>query len=408
MTPASYVRSLAIAASLVFVGVACSDGTLDEVVADDVSGDPDGPDAADVDGGNRADDAGENADASSDGDGGDAGDAATPRTCSDEGWCHTEVPDAQTLRDVWGDGNGVVWTVSTAGNIFYWNGTTWIPSYAAGSPLHAIWGSGPNDLWAGGDGGLYHGTGSSPATMTWTPVAVGAPIRSIWGKSATDVWATGYSGTTSSFTGFVLHYSGPPDESADGGDPATGWTADPVAKAFPTRFTKVWGTSDSDVWLGGQIGSLNDGRVLRGRPDGTGGYVWTGAPETPTGRSFNGAGFVSPNEVILLGLDPSTSLPGWHTGVRAADDATFTWTRHDGFASGNAPLNAVWGKSPDDVWVAGALGRLRHWDGTIWHVAATALDDVMPVIATLYAIWGSGTDGIWVVGEGIALHKVAP
>ncbi len=405
MRPASYVRSIAIGASLVVVGIACSEGAIDEESGGEMSRDQDASDVAEVDSGSTADDAGSDVDASAANvDAGDAGDAP-PRTCSDEGWCHTKVPDHQTLRDVWGGGNGVVWTVTTAGNVLYWDGAAWVQSHAAGTPLYAIWGSGPNDLWAGGDGGLFHGTGSTPATMTWTAVPVGAPIRSIWGKSATDVWATGYSGTTTSFTGYVLRYSGPPAESPDGGDAGTGWAVDPVAKAFPTRFTKVWGTSDADVWLGGQTGTLNDARVLRGRPDGAGGYVWTGSPQTPTGRLFNGAGFVSRHEVFLLGLDPSTSLPGWYTGIRTDDDAGFTWTRYDGFTSGNALLNAVWGTGPNDVWIAGALGRLRHWDGTSWRVAGTALDDVMPVIATLYAIWGSGNDGIWVVGDGIALHK---
>ncbi len=400
MKGASYVRSSVFAASFVFVAIACSEGNGDGLGDPDASALPD----SDAGPGIGAEDSGVDVEASADIDAGDAGDSSSPRTCTDEGWCHTKVPDAQSLRDVWGDGNGVVWTVSSAGNVLYWDSVAWAQSYAAGTPLYAVWGSSPTDLWAGGDGGLFHGTGTSPATMVWTAVPVAAPIRSIWGRSAADVWATGYKGSTSSFTGYVLHYSGPPDAE----DAGTGWTVDPVAEAFPTRFTKVWGTSDADVWLGGQIGTTNDARVLRGRPNEAGGYDWTGSPQMPTGRLFNGAGFVSRNEVFLLGLDPSTSLPGYYRGVRAAADSAFTWTRYDGFKSGNAALNAVWGSGHDDVWVAGTLGRLRHWDGTDWHVAATALDDVMPVVNKFNAIWGSGKDDVWVVGDGIALRKVAP
>jgi hypothetical protein len=402
MRGAAYFRSIAFAAPFVIVAMACSD----ENAADAVPEDPDASPLAPPDSGTgeNAEDSGLDVEVSADVDAGDAGDSSPPRTCTDEGWCHTQVPDAQTLRDVWGDGNGVVWTVSTAGNVLYWDGVAWAQSYAAGTPLYAVWGSSPTDLWAGGDGGLFHGTGASPATMAWTPVSVGAPIRSIWGTSATDIWATGYTGSTSSFTGYVLHYSG----SVVAEDAGTGWAVDPVAKAFPTRFTKVWGTTDGEVWLGGQIGTTNEARVLRGRPDGAGGYVWTGAPQTPTGRLFNGAGFISPTEIFLLGLDPSTTLPGYYKGLRTDGGSDFTWTRYDGFKSGNAALNAVWGTGHDDVWVAGALGRLRHWDGNDWHVASTALDDVMPVVSTFYAIWGSGKDDVWIVGDGIALRKIAP
>ncbi len=397
MRAAAYFRSTVLVASLVMVAIACSD------VEDPGEAERDGSPIPDEDSGSGTVDSGpevEASDASTEVV--DAPVDAPPPTCSDEGWCHTPIPDTETLRDVWGDGSGVVWTVSTTGNVLYWDGAAWKQSYAAGTPLYAVWGSGPNDLWVGGDGGLFHGTGATPAAMTWTAVPVGgAPIRSIWGRSASDIWATGYSGSTSKFTGYVLHYTGTP---ADGG---TGWAPDPIAITSPVRFTKVWGTArHDDVWIGGLVGTI-DARMLRGRPDGAGGYAWTLAPPTTTaGRYFNGAGNVTSNEQIVLGFDPTgTTTYGLHTGVR--DDAgVFTWTRFDGFNTGNAVLNGVWGTGHDDVWVAGAYGRLRHWDGSAWHVARTALDDVMPVVNTLYAIWGASRDDIWVVGKGIALHKV--
>ncbi len=405
MRAAVYVRSTALAASLVLVAMACSD-------AANPGGEPPSP-RTDVHG--DTEDSGPGVDSTPDVDASvdapvddaDAADAAAP-TCTDENWCHTPIPSTETLRDVWGDGTGVVWTVSTQGNIFHWDpdGGVWEQSYAAGTPLYAVWGSGPNDLWVGGDDGFFHGTGATPATMTWTAVSAGgAPIRSIWGRSASDIWATGYTGSTSTFTGYVLHYTG------TGADPdsGTGWTPAPVATAFPARYTKVWGTvGHDDVWVGGQTGTSNDGRVVRGTPDGAGGHVWTLAPPAAVGRYFTGAGFLTPNEQIVIGFDPQgTSLAGFYTGVRD-DDGAFAWSRFDGFNRGNATLNAVGGTGHDDVWVAGAYGRLRHWDGAAWRVARTALDDVMPVVNTLYAMWVTSKDDVWVVGNGIALHKVPP
>ncbi len=69
--------------------------------------------------------------------------------------------------------------------------------------------------------------------------------------------------------------------------------------------------------------------------------------------------------------------------------------------------NAVWGASPNEVWIAGAFGRLHHWDGTSWAMALTSITTI-PDTEHLYGIWGRGAvdpDDVWVVGDGIALHK---
>lgn len=404
MRTMTYFRSSALAASLVFVAMACSDEESPGVPGDSPLTDVDSGVDADtsVDAAADAVDAPIDAAAALDADG-DSGDAAPP-TCTDENWCHTPIAQNETLRDIWGDGSGVFWTVSSStGNVLYWDGAAWNTSFTAGTPLYAIWGSGPNDIWVGGDGGFFHGTGTSPSTMSWTPVSAGgAPIRSIWGRSASDIWAVGYTGSTSSFTAYVQHYTGTPLDA----DAGTGWSAVPGATASPARFTKVWGTPGQDeIWIGGQTGTTNEARAVCGKADGAGGYTWTLSPPAATGRYFNGAGFLTPSVQVILGFDVTgSSVYGTYTGVRD-DSGVFSWTRFDGFNRGNAQLNAVGGTGLDDVWVAGAYGRLRHWDGTEWHVARTALDDVMPVVNTLYGMWVVGMDDVWVVGNGIALHK---
>jgi len=59
------------------------------------------------------------------------------------------------------------------------------------------------------------------------------------------------------------------------------------------------------------------------------------------------------------------------------------------------------------VWLAGSLGRLRHWDGVKWRAAEVSLDG-LPVQKAIHAIWGSGPDDVWAVGQDVALHKGAP
>lgn len=96
-------------------------------------------------------------DASDASDGGaDAWLDAGPRICSDDGFCHSQVPKGQSLRGVWGDGLGVVWAISNQGDVLRWDGTSWkIHVHLTGQGgLFSIFGTGPTDLWVATDLGL--------------------------------------------------------------------------------------------------------------------------------------------------------------------------------------------------------------------------------------------------------------
>jgi len=191
-------------------------------------------------------------DASTDADADVDVDAASP-TCSIDGYCHTTLPSPQTLRDVWSDGLGVAWAVSAQGNILRWDGASWSIVHTVPGRLLAIWGSGPTDLWAGGDDGLFHGTGATSSAIMWAAVATPGdatiPINSIWGTGPTDVWAVGRPQPPSRpRVGRVLHFGG------DGGDGAPTWSVDSLSLQ-PIGFIEVWGSSGSDVWIGGDRGS---------------------------------------------------------------------------------------------------------------------------------------------------------
>ena len=68
---------------------------------------------------------------------------------------------------------------------------------------------------------------------------------------------------------------------------------------------------------------------------------------------------------------------------------------------------AVWGKTPNDVYLAGDFGQLRHWNGTDFSLVKTTIDAI-PVTAPFYAMWGASSTDLWIVGDEIALHKVSP
>ncbi|MDF2692486.1 MAG: hypothetical protein K0S65_869, partial [Labilithrix sp.] len=188
--------------------------------------DSDAPVSSEVDGGSTvipkvdaaAPEAGPEVDA-------DADVEAGVRTCSDEGFCHTELPTNQNLRGVWGDKQGTVWAISIEGNILRWDGTAWkIHAHVVEDEgMFGIWGSGPTDVWVASSAGLLHGTGETAASLTFAPVDlpgdVEFKIKSVWGTGPNDIWAVGGiefpDDWPPRFDGRVLHYSG-----------GTGWTLD--------------------------------------------------------------------------------------------------------------------------------------------------------------------------------------
>lgn len=397
----SFRSSLALGVScgLLALGVACSD-------------DPEVVSVAESDGGNvdatasetsaPVTDAGE-----TDSDAGDAVATDAGRTCSAEGWCHTALPESNlVLRDVWSDGKGVAWAVSESGKVLRWDGKAWSIAFTAPGALYAVWGSSPTDLWIGGEGGLYHATGASSSALAFQAVELSVPIMSILGFGASDIWATGYSQDLEFTydTGRVFHYSG------GSGAAASEWAEDDVTLSSPALYAKIWGTSDDDLWIGGD-GRWGEASVRHRTSDGLGDTAWNAdnaAPESsfPYFRS----GFsISRSLVWLTGFGP----PGTYWVGHSNDDGlSFEWNEGSGAVpqSGFAQIGC-WGSAPDDVWLAGVFGRLYHWNGTSWRPASIALDDVFPVTSDFYAIRGrSANDAteIWVVGQDIALHKQAP
>jgi photosystem II stability/assembly factor-like uncharacterized protein len=100
------------------------------------------------------------------------------------------------LVGIWGTG-GQIFAVGASGALLASSdgGATWKTSTIAADRLHAIWGSGPNDLYAGGDAAIYHSTDGA----TWSATPVAAPIYALTGASATDVFAVGDGG-------LILHH----------------------------------------------------------------------------------------------------------------------------------------------------------------------------------------------------------
>jgi hypothetical protein len=116
-----------------------------------------------------------------------------------------------------------------------------------------------------------------------------------------------------------------------------------------------------------------------------------------------------PRECSIHGFCP-TALPSAGETLRGVwgDDAGNAWAvsgegnilRWDGtawkvHASALGTLNAIWGSSPTDVWVAGDRGLLHGTGATSAELAFTESPDPK---ARLVSIWGSGPADVWAVG----------
>lgn len=385
--------------------VACAESTEehDVVAREDGSGDArDGTDASTPL--SPSTDAGDaDVDATVNPDGGDAG---PQNVCTAHGWCHTELPPGQTLRAVWGDGAGIVWTVSEEGNVLRWDGAKWSIVHTDAGKLFALWGSGPTDIWVGGTNGLFHGTGATSATLAWAHVASegNMPILSVWGSAANDVWAVGNDGAASR----VLHYAGP---SADPND--SGWAVDPVSARVVGKLVRVWGYSPTDVWTVGSnlVGALDKPVIWHLSPDDD--DVPTFTQDTSfthyaSNRPFGGL-TSDPDNVLWFGTTQGSPYMVW--GRRADNTQPFVWKdAFTGFPQSHPTCrsrvhNGILAFGPNDLWTYGDYGRLCHFDGARWELAAVSIDE-LPLTNVFWDAWGDPGQ-MWVVGRDIAIRKQA-
>lgn len=333
---------------------------------------------------------------------------ATSRTCSDQGFCHTALPRSETLRAVWGTGD-VVWAVSEEGDVLRWDGNAWMVHAFGLGALFAVWGSGGTDLWIGGEKGLYHGTGATPAAVVFdavpTPGDAAVAIRTIWGRGASDVWAAGGDADdTGAPRSRVLHLAP--------GDAGAGWTLDPISSE-PFALGLVWGDAQS-VWLAGDDGteySQSSALFRRGAVAGTFDRVSITAFNPEEGPvqglpgSISSAGAGADGSVVIAGRTLSATPSLWTAGGPPADGG-IGWS-YDARDLDDPSIRAVWDGAGGATWIAGDYGRVRRRSGTgSWDQAAIMIAD-FPIIAPLYGIWGTSEDDFWVVGREIAMHRVA-
>jgi hypothetical protein len=292
-------------------------------------------------------------------------------------WTPTPSGVKNTFYAIWGSGPNDVYTVSDGQIILHGTGfqgasTPWTlvptPNKPGNTPfVSAVWGSSAQDVRIGGRAFDFvdpvtgaHGTGDrftllldagTEAGIGWTPRQGTSTIRGIWGSSASDVWMVADNSVYVPYQRALTLHGTPADgggADADIGDASVlpdplVWS--PVDSQSTVTLESVWGSSASDVWAVGKVGTV---RHITSTDD-----RWQKVP-SPT---------------------------------------------HEG-------LHAVWGSGPSDVWAVGDAGTILHFDGTSFQPSSAQFP--LGLKPALYGVWGSGPDDVWIVGDGIALHNTGP
>jgi len=178
---------------------------------------------------------------------------------SDEPWTSDLVGSDLVVRAFWAAAPDDVWAVGgTAGTTQNRTGRAFHATGGRKGPvwteydsqsfhdLNAVWGSGPNDVWAVGDAGaVRRWMGATPTRWQVVPVPTDHDLTGVWGSGPNDIWVVGDHGT-------ILHFDG------------ASWTQ-PVAAFQPglePPLRAVWGSGPDDVWVVGDSTVLHfNGKV---------------------------------------------------------------------------------------------------------------------------------------------------
>lgn len=186
----------------------------------------------------------------------------------------------ETFLGVWTSGPNSVFMVgfttdTNRGVVRHFNVDHWDVVEVGSGAMWEVWGSGPKDVWIGGNGDkgagfLDRGDGAKFDASGYDA----GPVRGIWGASPNDVWAVPYSGSFqhwdgSKWTAFSLPSTGPFMGIAGSGPRdawAVGlkgailhWDGDSWTRkdtGTTANLFSVWAASARDAWAVGQDGVL--------------------------------------------------------------------------------------------------------------------------------------------------------
>jgi hypothetical protein len=262
-----------------------------------------------------------------------------------------------------------------------WNGSAWsvvqganVGPVTATTRLYGVSGSGPDDVWAVGDGvstsQIQHWNGTS---WSLVPSPANEPqstqLYDVSADSPTDAWAGGLGSNGSVFGPVIEHWNG------------TSWTVVPNAAPSRNEICAIDAISPTDVWA---AAVPYTGRDRTGTMEHWNGTQWS-VVTMPTTGIIDGISGASANDVWAVGQDGMTDQ--WN-GTQ--------WTQVTN-PDGGTNLAAVDALSADDVWAISNGGAVTmQWNGTQWNSVPPAA-----------SIPGGFTAGTLSIDTGGALSGVA-
>ncbi len=269
----------------------------------------------------------------------------------------TKVPAAASgfliWSDIWAAAPNDVWAIGN-GTVYHHDGATWTAQTITGAQsLQSIWGASPTAIWAvgGDDIAFWNGT-------TWTASkapSTGGGLADVHGSSATDVWAVGDNGAS-------VHWDG------------ANWIRRGIAGSFSSSVFAA-GTGAKQAWVCG----VTDFKEWSGT-------AWVDIRDQTDHYNCEGLFGFSPTDVWAVGEDEW--MLHWDGSA---------WTRisiGDGFDD----FVRAWGAAPDDVWAVGQRGAIKHWNGKSWSDVASGTEQ------PLVAVHGSSAGDVWIGGNKVMLH----
>jgi hypothetical protein len=310
----------------------------------------------------------------------------------------TVAPVPAEALSAWTGGGENIW-VGTIEHAYRWFGGSWqligIPASPGQRAVHAVWGCSPSNVWlVGPRANMWDGT-----QVVYRDMPLGSEtFRALWGSGCNEVWAGGISDLSGA--GRIMRWTGSgawtdvatqPVEQMAGTGPgdvwslAQGqlhrWTAPGVGAPAASRILNLFQVGPD------AIGTMNDGRSIS---------VVTRAGATtlpapaPTGVSTLSARAAGD----IWGVGPSGFAAHWNGEAWSPELPASTVTR------GN--VVKVTGSGPADVWAVVEGGTLLHGDGSTWRIALTP-DQIG---GRINDVWARTPGDVWVVGGDGVVHRL--
>lgn len=271
-----------------------------------------------------------------------------------QGWCQEDAGIGADVRAVHGAAPDDVWMSAADGSALHWDGRSFRNFKGPAPAMGALWATGAGQLWGAVVGsGYVHYDGAA-----WRVTASRLSFVDVAATEGGEVFALNGSGTLCRLT-------------------TDGSGGEECAQLAPVQTL-------SALWAGTR------GRVLVA---GSGGFVFVRGGGAWSIRDLNASSTV----LKVVGDEVFWALLADGSVARLDPDPRRD-TRWPGvIPAGETPVD-LYATGPDEAWAL-SLTKLRHCKGDRWETVKLPLDK------GLTAIWGASPDDLWVVGrEGKVLH----